>query len=140
MNRETSHILISVRPQFSKLIENGVKTVELRKRIPDNLQGRRVYIYATLPEAKIIGYFEVNNVEFLPISDLWKKVEPIAGIGRKDFFSYYTGKTAGYGIFFKKFVKREKPLTLETIRRTNPDFVPPQSYYYMSSCFYENIK
>ena len=73
MKTSHEHILISVKPQFSRLIANGDKTVELRKKIPDNLSGKRVYIYSTCPEAKVIGFSEANSVENLPIRELWVK-------------------------------------------------------------------
>ena len=50
---------------------------------------------------------------------------------QKDFFSYYRGKADGYAIFFRKFVKLEKPVTLEAIRKQSPNFVPPQSFRYI---------
>lgn len=131
MKGSSEHILISVKPQFSRLIANGDKTVELRKRIPDNLSGKRVYIYSTCPEAQVIGFFEADTVESLPIDMLWEKVKTISGMNHDDFFSYYEGKSKGYAIFFKKFVKLKKPVTLEAIRKQHPGFVPPQSFRYI---------
>ncbi|WP_147568369.1 ASCH domain-containing protein [Desulfovibrio sp. 3_1_syn3] len=131
MKDSRDHILISVKPQFSRLIENGVKTVELRKKIPDNLSGKRVYIYSTCPEAKVIGFFEANNVENLPLNQLWEKVKSISGMNQEDFFSYYEGKSDGYAIFFQKFVKLKRPVSLEALRKRNPNFVPPQSFRYI---------
>lgn len=62
---------------------------------------------------------------------LWEKVKAISGMNYDDFFSYYEGKTEGYAIFFQKFVKLKKPVTLETIRKQHPNFVPPQSFRYI---------
>lgn len=129
-----SSVLISVKPQFSQLIANGKKTVELRKKVPANLSGRKVFIYSTSPEAKIIGFFEANAVESLPIADLWERVRASAGIKKKDFFSYYAEKEEGYAIFFHKFIQLDTPVTLEDIRERNPGFVPPQNYHYINPC------
>ena len=125
-------VLISVKPQFSQLIANGKKTVELRKKIPANLIGRKVYVYSTCPDARIIGFFEVQAVETLPIEELWERVCTLAGMKKEDFFAYYANKEEGHAIFFHKFVELKNPVTLKTLRKHNPSFVPPQNYHYIN--------
>ncbi|WP_165076918.1 MULTISPECIES: ASCH domain-containing protein [unclassified Desulfovibrio] len=132
MNRFDSPVLISVKPHFSQLIADGKKTVELRKKIPANLIGRMVYIYSTRPDAKIIGFFEVKAVEYLPIEDLWLRVRAVACMNENDFFSYYSKKTTGYAIFFQEFVSLKKPISLCTLRKRKPGFIPPQNYHYIN--------
>ena len=127
-----SSVLISVKPQFSHLIAKGEKTVELRKKVPANLSGRKVFVYSTYPDARIIGFFEAKTVESLPIVDLWERVRACAGIKKEDFFDYYAEKEEGYAIFFHEFIQLDCPVTLETLRERNPGFVPPQNYYYIN--------
>jgi len=126
-----SSVLISVRPQFSQQIVRGEKTVELRKKVPANLSGKKVFIYSTCPDARIIGFFEAKEVESLPILELWERVQAYAGIAKKDFLDYYAEKEEGYAIFFHEFVELENPITLEALRERNPGFVPPQNYHYI---------
>lgn len=133
MDNLPDSILISVKPQFSSLIMRGEKTVELRKKIPANLSGKRVFVYSTCPDSKVIGFFDVQHVEALPIDELWNKVHPVAGIAEDDFYEYYTDKEEGFAIFFTEFIEFKTPLTLESIRKTYPNFIPPQNYYYVSS-------
>ena len=132
MDTLDSSVLISVKLQFSQLIVTGKKTVELRKKIPANLPGRKVYVYSTCPDAKIIGFFEVQSVESLPIVKLWERVRALAGMKEEDFFAYYTEKEQGYAIFFHEFVELKTPVTLEALRKRNPGFVPPQNYHYIN--------
>lgn len=132
MDTLDSSVLISVKPQFSQLIAKGKKTVELRKKVPANLSGRKVYVYSTCPDARIIGFFEAKDVESLPIVDLWERVRAFAGMKREDFFAYYAEKEEGYAIFFHEFIKLETPVTLKTLRERKPGFVPPQNYHYIN--------
>lgn len=132
MDTLDSSVLISVKPQFSHLIAKGEKTVELRKKVPANLSGRKVFVYSTYPDARIIGFFEAQTVESLPIMDLWERVRACAGIKKEEFFAYYAEKEEGYAIFFHEFVQLDNPVTLETLRERNPGFVPPQNYHYIN--------
>lgn len=132
MDKLDSSVLISVKPQFSQLIAAGKKTVELRKKVPANLAGRKVYVYSTCPDARIIGFFEAKAVESLPITELWERVRAVAGMEEKDFFAYYSEKEKGYAIFFHNFIKLKKPISLSTLRKCKPGFVPPQNYHYIN--------
>lgn len=132
MNSIDWPILISVRPKFSNLIMQGKKTVELRKRVPNNIIGKKIYIYSTLPCGKIIGYFFAKNVDYLPLNILWRKVNIFAGISEEDFFSYYSDKKSGYAIYFDNFFRLKSDISLYTLRKTYPQFTPPQNYCFVN--------
>ena len=131
MDKLKRSVLISIKPKFSQLIVNGKKTVELRKKVPANLAGRTVYVYSTCPEAKIIGFFQANRVEILPVSELWDRVRTEAGMEKEAFFDYYAEKEVGYAIFFHRFIVFDDPISLHVLRERNPGFVPPQNYHYI---------
>lgn len=50
-------IILSIRPEWTKLIFNGQKTIEMRRNMPDKIS--KVLIYETAPTKKIVGEFEV---------------------------------------------------------------------------------
>lgn len=54
-------VLLSLKPKYAEMILSGKKTVELRKRWA-NKEVDKVWIYATEPVGKILGYFEEGTV------------------------------------------------------------------------------
>lgn len=126
----TEDILLAVKPRFSAMIKAGIKKVEIRKAFPKNSIGRRVYIYSSHPDCKILGYFHVSNIVHCPIGDLWERVKNISGLNRHEFLTYFSGKNTGTAVYFDEFTCLEKPITLAEIRKKHPLFAPPQNYIY----------
>ncbi len=127
----TEDILLAVKPKFSAMIKAGAKTVEIRKIFPKHTTGRRVYIYSSSPECRIIGFFYVSSLEHLPLDELWSRVKNISGLNTHEFFTYFSGKNMGIAIHFDKFICLNKAIMLSEIRKEHPSFTPPQNYRYM---------
>lgn len=126
MYSEAENILISIHPQYSKLIFSGEKRIEFRKsRIPHSI--KRVVVYETMPTGKIVGYFEVNRVEILSPKEMWKKYGSIGGIEEKKFKEYFMGKETAYGILVKRAYKFNKTFNLSTLKS-----VAPQCFKYLN--------
>ncbi|WP_217650469.1 ASCH domain-containing protein [Spirulina major] len=128
-------LLISIKPEYAKLIFDGKKTVELR-RIRTRLEkGDLVLVYVSSPLKSLVGYFEVEGTEIkqLPseLNDFWKQVKDKSGINRKQFLDYYQGALLGVGIFIRNPQKFTNPIHLEVIKKDIEKFRPPQSYKYL---------
>jgi predicted transcriptional regulator len=124
-------MLISVRPVYAQKLLSGAKTVELRRTRPRIRAGGIVLIYASAPEMKLVGAFEVDDVIERAPSCLWRCVGKLTGITRKEFFSYFHGVQSGYGIRVRKVWKLDEPRSLSDLRRAMPSFLPPQIYRYL---------
>lgn len=123
-------ILISVKPQYANPIVDGIKTVELRKRFPLDLEiGTRLFIYSSFPEKKVIGECRVKKIERLPISILWNRYSSKALIEWEDFSSYFAGHEQGIAIHIHSEKRYKRPISLPEV---NPDITQaPQSYRYL---------
>ena len=55
------YVLLSIKPQYVKLIFKGIKKYELRKSIFKQ-KVKRAYIYATSPVKRIVGTFTILKV------------------------------------------------------------------------------
>jgi predicted transcriptional regulator len=127
-------LLVSVRPRFAEAILSGTKRVELRRRTPRIGHSETVLVYATVPTAALVGAFEVETVQRLPLDDLWRRVKDIAEVTRDEFTDYFQGLTEGVGIFVTSTMRFEHPVPLAELRRLWKGFHPPQGFRYIESC------
>lgn len=119
-------VLLSIHPQYVEQIASGTKKIEFRKRKFKN-SVNKVVVYSTTPVKKIVGYFDIEIIEELSPSIMWKRYASIGGINKADFFAYYINSPKSIGIKIKNFVSFKKQLNLSLLRIT-----PPQSYEYLS--------
>ncbi|WP_255606085.1 ASCH domain-containing protein [Mycolicibacterium xanthum] len=120
---------MSVHPRFAEAIMDGRKKVEFRKRpLADDVTV--VWVYATTPIQRIIGYFEIDAVHAAKPADLWRQFAAVGCIDRVDFDRYYAGATTGAGIAIRKAVRLDVPAPIADLL---PSGVPPQSYAYVGS-------
>lgn len=139
MTKDNNSIIFSIHPEFADLIFDGVKTVELRRHMPRNLEkGACMVIYATSPTKCIVGTATVVGIVEHSIGALWKKIGKQSGITHAYFKEYFKDCDVGYGIMLSSASKFETPISLETLRR-KVNFTPPQSYMYGSEEFMKVI-
>jgi predicted transcriptional regulator len=123
-------ILLSVKPQYANLLITGVKTIELRKKFPTDLEKEtKIFIYSSFPEKKVIGECKISKIEYLRLEDLWRVASIEAMISWEDFKSYYEGHTHGYAVHVFKAKKYKESIFLADI---DPRITQaPQSYRYL---------
>lgn len=66
-------VTLSIRPNFCKMIFSGQKKYEYRKRVFTRSDVDKVYIYATKPICRIVGYFTIDTVIEDKKSYMWEK-------------------------------------------------------------------
>lgn len=124
------YVLMSIKPQYANAIMHGSKKVEFRKQIFD-VNVERVYVYASHPVKKLIGYFDVDQVICENPDKLWDDYNKVGCISKKDFVSYFNNCSYGYAIAIKKVHRFTKDYLIAEIFGGN--FQVPQSYRYINS-------
>lgn len=125
---EKHTIIVSVKPPYARMLLEGSKTIELRRRFSTNIPpNTRVLIYATDPVKKILGECQIKKILKLPVEDLWRASCRDAMISWGTFKSYFSDLKEGYGIVLHKQQVYKQPITLEHMR-TKYGITPPQSY------------
>lgn len=124
-------VLLSVKPEFVSKIFSSDKTVELRKRIPQLIEGDELLIYASAPVMAIVGAVEVTKVVQQAPEDLWRMVRAHAAVERDFFAEYYQDHAHAYGIFLGCTRLYESACPLLKLRKSWPGFVAPQNYRYV---------
>src|SRR4051812_48787728 len=113
---DTQSILISVRPAFANLLVNGTKTVELRRRFPQEIKsGTRIIIYATLPVGKVIGECRVLEVRKQSLDELWRDSATKAMVPWEFFKRYFDGVDYGYAIHVNRHLRYREAQPIEDV-------------------------
>ena len=120
-------VLLSIKPEFAKLIFDGTKKFEFRKTIFKNKNIKTVVVYASSPLQKVIGEFEIEDIINDNLDLLWEKTKEHAGIDRAYFDQYFAAKNEGYAIKIKTVTKYEKYQSL----KDDFNLTPPQSFLYL---------
>lgn len=127
---ERRNIIISIRPNYSKKIFEGIKTIELRRRFPLSVApGATAYVYSTAPEMAVVGALKIESVERLKLAALWKKHGRAASIKKTDFEVYFSGLTEGFALTLSAPRRFARPLTLPELKERF-GFKAPQSFLY----------
>lgn len=113
-------IYISIKPKFTKKIENGQKNYEFRKYIPKQ-EICTLYVYETVPTSKLKYIIELGKIIEYPNKILK------SGYGNEEFNKGL--KNAKYAYEIKHVDLLEKPIDLKILKEKY-GFVPPQSYAY----------
>ena len=127
---KTKPLLLSLKPCYAELVFQGLKRVELRRRIPC-VGNRDVFIYVSSPVRCLRGGFRVEHVWSGSPEQVWKKVEGLARVERREFDAYYAGRSVAYAMRISKVWEYDEPVHLEVLRKQLTDFVVPQSWRYV---------
>src|SRR5690348_16354315 len=91
MDKGSSELLISLKPQYADAILAGQKTVELRRGRVNVNPGARLWIYSTLPRGRIEGSFTVDKVIAGSAATIWRQFGSRAFVSKQAFDEYVLG-------------------------------------------------
>lgn len=119
--------LLSVRPEYVRLIREGVKRVEFRRRS----FARRlthIVIYESGAARRVAGVCAVEAVVQAVAAELWRRYGAVGGIDRESLLRYLDGAALGTEIVLGAFtpVVGGGGLSSLGVRR------PPQSFQYLA--------
>jgi predicted transcriptional regulator len=119
--------ILSIKPKYVRHIIDGTKRFEFRKQpLPKAI--KRVFIYSSAPEQRIIGHFQISQIVEDTPKNLWNRFSKKAGISSTEFFEYYAGRQTGYAISISKLFLLEQPV--DPYKHMD-NFNPPQSFSYL---------
>ena len=124
--------IISLKPQYAKLVVSGDKTVELRNRIVRLKPGTLIWIYATRPIARIVGIAEIDSVVHAEPAEIWRRFGKDICVDRDGFDSYIGNRERVSALVLRSVKALGDFMTLARIRRSVQAFQPPQFYAHLS--------
>lgn len=117
-------------PEYADKILAGEKKLEFRRRWPTR-SINILFIYATAPVQRIVGFAKVARVTQGSPTQLWRLTKDIkGGITRRKLFTYLAGRKTGVAIELKKITLL--PGGVDPRVCLGRGFRPPQSFRYLS--------
>lgn len=126
------NLILSIRPQFAQMILDGSKRYEYRKRVFKRTDIDRVYIYASKPICRIVGYFTIDHVIEDSPSHMWQMTYRGGGISKEYFDAYFKGNHKAHAIKIGVAVKLDTPVDPKEVIK---DFHAPQNFMYVDMDF-----
>ena len=121
------NVILSIKPCFCASIFKGLKLYEYRKKVFKHSDVDKVYVYASKPISKIVGYFTIAAMIEDSPSNLWKTTCKGSGITKKYFDAYFSGCDKAHAIVIGEVVKFDKPIDPKEVIK---DFTAPQNFTY----------
>ena len=119
-------LLLSINPEYIDKIFSGIKKYELRKS-----QCRRpidgIVLYCTSPVMKVVGEASVIGVLVDKPDIMWEKVKDEAGVTKKYYDSYFSGRDKAVAYQLGRIEQYCEPVTLEELGIKHA----PQSFAYV---------
>lgn len=119
-------VLISIKPDFVERIFSGEKKYEFRKRNFSRCVNN-VVVYSCAPVGRVVGEFSIGGVLEGTPNEIWRKCRQFAGITKKEFNVYFSGRSVAYAIEIHSIVRYPKKLLLSETYHCSP----PQSFIYI---------
>ncbi len=127
-------IIMSIKPQYSKLIRNRKKNIEIRKKILKHInRNSRIYIYESSPSKAIIGFLEIDRIIHSAPQKIWDQNKREIGISEKQFSNYCQNHKKVYGLFIRNIKIFDYLLKLNYLRQKLDNWNPPQNMNYCSN-------
>ncbi len=121
-----SKILLSIKPEYVKLILEGNKKYEFRKRLAQEAVDS-IVIYSSSPQMVIVGEVKVIQSFSMSPSALWEFTKKEAGISRAKFRRYFKDCKKAYAYKLGNVTIYENPKSLKDLGL----FQAPQSFIYL---------
>jgi predicted transcriptional regulator len=123
-------VILSIKPKYVEAIMRGEKKFEFRKNIFKGKKIDYIYIYASSPIKRIVGYFRMHKVIEDQPENLWNRFKDVSGINNDEFFKYFADSRKGFAIEIADLEKFKNPVDP---KRAIPGFIPPQSFCYLET-------
>ncbi len=133
-------LIISLKPCYADKVFDGLKKVELRRRIASQLSDRDVFIYVSSPVRELRGGFRVGQVWAGTPDEVWNIVADLATVNRREFDAYFQGQAVAYALEVTNVWEYESPAGLSWLRNRFGDFVAPQSWRYAKTEEHETFQ
>ena len=132
MNTMLRPLLVSLKPNYAGLIFEGLKRVELRRRVASSMENRYAFVYVSSPVMQLQGGFRVGQVWRGTPEEIWQRASALSHVTKQSFDTYFEGRNIAYALEITDVWEFEHPADLSRLRMRFPNFVVPQSWRFVS--------
>lgn len=122
-------ILLPIKEEYIERILNGEKKYEYRHCLAQK-KIDTIILYATAPKCVVVGEVSVIGRIEKPPTVLWEETKKYAGITRKKYREYFSGKKNAKAYVLGKPIRYSREMPLEEFGLTHA----PQSFIYLTEC------
>ena len=127
---ESRTALISIHPEYAEKIFAGEKKFEFRRRWTSR-SVETLFIYATVPVQRIVGFAKIARVTQGTPTQLWRLTHQVnGGFSKSKLFAYFGSSKTGVAIELSKVTPM--PGGIDPRLCLGRGFRPPQSFRYLS--------
>lgn len=127
---ESRTALISIHPEYAEKIFAGEKKFEFRRRWTSR-SVETLFIYATAPVQRIVGFAKIARVTQGTPTQLWRLTHQVnGGFSKSKLFAYFRSSKTGVAIELSKVTPM--PSGIDPRVCLGRGFRPPQSFRYLS--------
>lgn len=91
-------VLLSIKPEFAHKIFDGTKKYEFRKKVFKDENIRKVIVYSSSPEQKVIGEFEIDCILNGTPVEIWNRTKSESGVTLDFYNEYFENRNSVYAI------------------------------------------
>jgi len=121
-------VLLSIKPEFSRKIFEGSKKYEFRKLVFKDSSVKRVIVYSSAPEKKVVGEFEIDSILEGSPDVIWEQTKRESGITKEFYDTYFHGRDKAYAIKVASVKRYKSPKSLADFGHR----LAPQSFAYVN--------
>lgn len=121
-------MIMSLRPRYARLILEGRKSIEFRRRFSRRHVGARVLFYVSSPVQAYQFTATISAVRCSSPRELWVAHHRDGGVDEGTFDAYFAGAPHGYALALSKVRPLSRAVRLADALETCPELKPPQSY------------
>ncbi|HUT58219.1 MAG TPA: GNAT family N-acetyltransferase [Phycisphaerae bacterium] len=129
--RKPQALLISLRPNFAKMIMEGKKIVEFRRKFSERHQNASAVFYVTHPVRRFLFSAVISKVQRASVERLWIDHAKDGGIQRDEFRDYFRGVSTGFALRLDRVKLLPNSPSLAWAKSKVHAFRPPQSFMVM---------
>jgi len=124
---KTRDVILSIKPKYWKMIKNGSKTVEWRRKwVKEGVKVNNIIVYCSAPVKRIVATLFVDYVVD-NLKMLWTEYGKAGGVSKDEFDGYFDQQSYGYAIIINRFIEHDTtPEKLWTWWKR-----PPQNFMYV---------
>lgn len=124
-------IVLSIKPQFTNLILNGQKAIEMRTKIgKEFVSNAKVIIYSSSPIKAIVAIAEIETIQRINKKEVTNNHLEKVCISRIFFDEYMQNREDCFLIKLSKLQKLKNSIPLTELKKLG--FTAPQSFCYAS--------
>jgi predicted transcriptional regulator len=95
--------------------------------------GMLIALYEASPTKALAGFLCIEKIYHAAPEAVWSQMGGLALMSRAEYEAYFSGSRSAFAIQICHALPLPEPVSLRSLRRRCPGFMPPQSFRYLAT-------